>query len=119
MTGWVPKDSGLSSGVTAASDTGGGAVITILVGSQTGNSEALAEQTHQLAASRGLRTVIKKMGDYKLPQLKTEKNLLVIVGTNGEGDPPDNAREMYEYLFSKRAPARLQLRILLQNGRRL
>lgn len=119
LTGWVPKDSGLSSGVTAASDTGGGAVITILVGSQTGNSEALAEQTHQLAASRGLRTVIKKMGDYKLPQLKTEKNLLVIVGTNGEGDPPDNAREMYEYLFSKRAPARLQLRILLQNGRRL
>jgi len=105
LTGLVPKDSGLSSGVTAASDTGGGAVITILVGSQTGNSEALAEQTHQLAASRGLRTVIKKMGDYKLPQLKTEKNLLVIVGTYGEGDPPDNAREMYEYLFSKRAPA--------------
>ena len=105
LTGLVPKDSGLSSGVTAASDIGGGAVITILVGSQTGNSEALAEQTHQLAASRGLRTVIKKMGDYKLPQLKTEKNLLVIVGTYGEGDPPDNAREMYEYLFSKRAPA--------------
>ena len=105
LTGLVPKDLGLGSGVTAASDTGGGAVITILVGSQTGNSEALAEQTHQLAASRGLRTVIKKMGDYKLPQLKTEKNLLVIVGTYGEGDPPDNAREMYEYLFSKRAPA--------------
>ena len=105
LTGLVPKDSGLGSGVTAASDTGVGAVITILVGSQTGNSEALAEQTHQLAASCGLRTVIKKMGDYKLPQLKTEKNLLVIVGTYGEGDPPDNAREMYEYLFSKRAPA--------------
>lgn len=105
LTGLVPKDSGLSSGVTAASDTGGSAGITILVGSQTGNSEALAEQAHQLAASRGLRTVIKKMGDYKLPQLKTEKNLLVIVSTYGEGDPPDNSREIVEYLFSKRAPA--------------
>ena len=45
------------------------------------------------------------MGDYKLSQLKTEKNLLVIVSTYGDGDPPDNSREVYEYLFSKRAPA--------------
>jgi sulfite reductase (NADPH) flavoprotein alpha-component len=119
LTGLIQRGSSLSTAVTAASDGGGGADITILVGSQTGNCEALAEQTQQLAASRGLRTVIKKMGDYKIPQLKTEKNLLVIVSTYGEGDPPDNAREMYEYLFSKRAPARLQLRILLQNGRRL
>ena len=105
LTGLIPKGSSLSTAVTAASDAGGSADITILVGSQTGNSEALAEQTQQLAASRGLRTVIKKMGDYKLPQLKTEKNLLIIVSTYGEGDPPDNAREIVEYLFSKRAPA--------------
>ncbi|MFZ2169962.1 MAG: assimilatory sulfite reductase (NADPH) flavoprotein subunit [Methylococcaceae bacterium] len=105
LTGLVPKGSVLSSGITAASDAGVNADITILVGSQTGNCEALAEQTQQLATSRGLRTAIKKMGDYKLPQLKAEKYLLVIVSTYGEGEPPDNAREMYEYLFSKRAPA--------------
>ncbi len=105
LTGLVPKSSAQSSAVTAALDGESGGDITILVGSQTGNSETLAEQTQQLAASRGLRTVIKKMGDYKLPQLKTEKNLLVIVSTYGEGEPPDNAREMYEYLFSKRAPS--------------
>lgn len=104
LTGLVPKGSSPGSAVTAVSDAGGTADITILIGSQTGNSEALGQQTHQLAASRGLRTVIKKMGDYKLPQLKAEKNLLVIVSTYGEGDPPDNAREVYEYLFSKRAP---------------
>ncbi|CAA9892286.1 sulfite reductase, alpha subunit, flavoprotein [Candidatus Methylobacter favarea] len=103
LTGLVSKDSP-ASGATA-SVSGGISEITILVGSQTGNSEALAEQTHQLAASRGLRSVIKKMGDYKLPQLKTEKNLLVIVSTHGEGEPPDNARAMHEYLFSKRAPS--------------
>ncbi|WP_031435165.1 assimilatory sulfite reductase (NADPH) flavoprotein subunit [Methylomarinum vadi] len=79
--------------------------ITILVGSQTGNSEALAEQTQALARERGLRAVIKDMGDYKAPQLKTEKFLLVIVSTYGEGEPPDNARELYEFLFSKRAPS--------------
>jgi len=105
LTGLISGGSSLSTVVTTASDGGGGADITILVGSQTGNSEALAEQTQQLAASRGLRTVIKKMGDYKIPQLKTEKNLLVIVSTYGEGDPPDNAKGIHEYLFSKRAPA--------------
>jgi sulfite reductase (NADPH) flavoprotein alpha-component len=100
---------GLPAGAAAASSGNGTADITILVGSQTGNGEALAEQTHKLAASRGLRTAVKKLGDYKLPQLKTEKNLLVIVSTHGEGDPPDNTKEMHEFLFSKRAPALKQL----------
>jgi len=108
LTGLVAQEPVLSSGITTASD-GASADITILVGSQTGNSETLAEQTHQLAANRGLRTVIKKMVDYKLPQLKAEKNLLVIVSTYGEGDPPDNAKELYEYLFSKRAPSLKQV----------
>lgn len=102
LTGLLAKD--LTS-VQSADDV---ADITILVGSQTGNSEALAEQMHRLAAGRGLKTVIKKMGDYKFPQLKTENNLLVIVSTYGEGEPPDNARELVEYLFSKRAPSLTQ-----------
>jgi len=95
------------SGSAAALPVGGGGAsdITILVGSQTGNGEKLAEQTLKLAASRGLRASVKKMGDYKLPQLKTEKNLLVIVSTHGEGDPPDNTKELHGFLFSKRAPA--------------
>ena len=103
LTGLVANN---STSVPSADDI---ADITLLVGSQTGNSEALAEQMHGLAASRGLKTVIKKMGDYKLPQLKAEKNLLVIVSTYGEGEPPDNARELVEYLFSKRAPSLKQV----------
>ncbi len=100
LTGLASKAQ--TSSVSGAEDI---AEITILVGSQTGNSEALAEQLYQLAANRGLKAVIKKMGDYKFPQLKTEKNLLVIVSTYGEGEPPDNAKELVEFLFSKRAPS--------------
>ncbi|MCK9619644.1 MAG: assimilatory sulfite reductase (NADPH) flavoprotein subunit [Methylobacter sp.] len=99
VTGRVAKD---LPALPSAADI---ADITILVGSQTGNGETLAEQLHSLAAGRGLKTTVKKMGDYKLPQLKAEKNLLVIVSTYGEGEPPDNARELVEYLFSKRAPS--------------
>jgi sulfite reductase (NADPH) flavoprotein alpha-component len=97
--------SGLTSSRSASASPEGIADITILVGSQTGNCEYLAEQLHHLAANRGLKTVIKKMGNYKLQQLKTEKNLLVIISTYGEGEPPDSSREMYDYLFSKRAPS--------------
>lgn len=103
LTGLVAKD------LTSVSGIGDIADITILVGSQTGNGEALAEQLHQLAAGRGLKTVIKNMGNYKFPQLKTEKNLLVIVSTYGEGEPPDNARELVEFLFSKRVPSLKQV----------
>jgi len=103
LTGQIARD--LSS-IPSPADI---AEITILVGSQTGNSEALAEQLHSLAAGRGLKTVVKKMGDYKPQQLKAEKNLLVIVSTYGEGEPPDNAKELVEYLFSKRAPSLRQM----------
>lgn len=95
-----------SKNLASVPDTG---EITLLVGSQTGNGDALAEQMQRLATTRGLKTVIKKMGDYKFLQLKTEKNLLVIVSTYGEGEPPDNARAWVEYLFSKRAPSLKQV----------
>jgi sulfite reductase (NADPH) flavoprotein alpha-component len=81
------------------------AEITILVGSQTGNCEALAEQTRRSAETRGLKAVVKNMSDYKLQQLKAEQNLLVIVSTYGEGEPPDNAKELAEHLLGKRAPS--------------
>ncbi|MGZ5052081.1 MAG: assimilatory sulfite reductase (NADPH) flavoprotein subunit [Methylobacter sp.] len=105
---WV---GGYLSGLVAAPVAGGDeqAEITILVGSQTGNSEALAEQTHRLATELGLKTAVRKMGDYKLPQLKSEQKLLVIVSTYGDGEPPDNAKEFVEYLLGKRAPPLPQL----------
>lgn len=93
-----------SGGVAVAAAPVGSPEITILVGSQTGNSEKLAKLTHERATARGLRSVVKKMGDYKTNQLKSEKNVLVIVSTHGEGEPPDNTREMHEFIFSKRAP---------------
>ena len=115
LTGMSPQQVAWAGGFLSglAASAGGVAVaatasaqpdITILVGSQTGNSEKLAKLTHERATAKGLRTVVKKMGDYKTNQLKSEKNLLVIVSTHGEGEPPDNAREMHEFIFSKRAP---------------
>ncbi len=78
--------------------------LTILYGSQTGNSEAIAKQAQAKAIERGFKATAKDMGDYKKTSLKNEQNLLVVVSTHGEGDPPDNAQELHEFLHSKKAP---------------
>lgn len=94
--------SGGGSGPAAV--TGHGPEVTVLVGSQTGNSDKVAEEFKSRAIARGLKVQVKSMGDYKFPQLKYEKRLVVVVSTHGEGDPPDNAKEFHEMLHSKRAP---------------
>lgn len=44
------------------------------------------------------------MGDFKPNGLKKIENLLIVVSTHGEGEPPDNAIPFHEFLNSKRAP---------------
>jgi sulfite reductase (NADPH) flavoprotein alpha-component len=102
LTGLALQGGGAAAGAVAAG--AGGGEVTILVGSQTGNSEKLAALTLERARAKGIGATIKKMGDYKANQLKQEKFVLVIVSTHGEGEPPDQSKELYEFLYSKRAP---------------
>jgi sulfite reductase (NADPH) flavoprotein alpha-component len=78
--------------------------ITILVGSQTGNAEEVAQQAASKAQARGFKPHVVEMGDTKKPQLKSAHRLMVVVSTHGEGDPPDNAMELHELVGSKKAP---------------
>lgn len=78
--------------------------LTILYGSRTGNGEGLAKKALKMATEQGLNATIKSMADYKVRDLQSEKNLLVIVSTHGEGVPPFAARELHEFIYSKRAP---------------
>ncbi len=78
--------------------------VTILVGSQTGNAEDVAQQAANRAEARGFKPHVVEMGDVKKPQLKSAHRLMVVVSTHGEGDPPDNAMELHELVGSKKAP---------------
>ena len=44
------------------------------------------------------------MSDFKPNNLKKVQNLLIVVSTHGEGEPPDNAIAFHEFLHGKRAP---------------
>ena len=78
--------------------------LTILYGSRTGNGEGLAKKIQKTATEKGFQVLLKNMADYKTRDLQNEKNLLVIVSTHGEGEPPFAAKDLYEFIHSKRAP---------------
>lgn len=80
------------------------ATLTILYGSQTGNAEGIGEQLKATAEAKGFAAKLVDMDDYKPNQLKKEQYLVVLVSTHGEGEPPDNAIELHEYLHGKKAP---------------
>lgn len=76
----------------------------MLYGSQTGNSQKLAKKLIEKLKEQGFQTTLSSMNDFKPNTLKQVENLLVLVSTHGEGEPPDNALTFYEFLHSKRAP---------------
>ncbi len=78
--------------------------ITILSASQTGNARRLATQLQDDLAHAGLPVSLVNAGDYKFKQIDQEKQLIVVVSTQGEGDAPEEAIALYKYLFSKKAP---------------
>lgn len=77
---------------------------TVLFGSQTGNAQRLANRLSEQLKQIGYSVVLSPMNKYKATQLKDVKNLFILVSTHGEGEPPDNAKSFYEFLYSKRAP---------------
>lgn len=78
--------------------------VTVLYGSQTGNAQKLAENAGKALTEKGFQVTVTSMGDFKPNQLKKVSNLLIVVSTHGEGEPPDNALSFHEFLHSKRAP---------------
>lgn len=78
--------------------------VTVLFGSQSGNSQGLAKHFSRKLEERGFQVALSSMRDFKPNNLKKIRNLLIVVSTHGEGEPPDNAKSFYDFLHSKRAP---------------
>ena len=81
-----------------------GESVTVLFGSQTGNAEGLASELVGVLQSKGVAANLVDMGTYKTQNLKTEKNLVLLVSTHGEGDPPDSAMDLHAFINGRRAP---------------
>ncbi len=65
--------------------------LTVLYGTESGNSEELADRTVKAAKKRGFQAVMKNMAEISPADLAKASNLLVIVSTWGDGDAPETA----------------------------
>lgn len=78
--------------------------LTVLYGSESGNAEKLAAASAKAAEKEGFKATVVSMADVKPATLAKAENLLVLVSTWGEGDPPDNATAFYETFMGDSAP---------------
>ncbi len=81
-----------------------GRTLTILYGTETGNCRDLAKALAASAADRDLAAKLSDLSDYKVRQLKDEQDILFVVSTYGEGDPPQPSVGFFEFLEGPRAP---------------
>ena len=78
--------------------------LTVLYGSQTGNSKKVAGQLATRVREHGWEVTVADLNDYPTKNLKSEKIVLLVVSTQGEGEPPIAAEEFYKWLQGPRAP---------------
>jgi len=78
--------------------------LTIISASHTGNGRKISEKLLAAVQALGVQARMVKAGDYQPREIAKEKLLYVVISTHGDGDPPDEARALYEFLGTKRAP---------------
>lgn len=78
--------------------------ITILYGSHSGNSEFIAKEAQKYLKKNGLSVTACNLMKYDFKKLSDEKSVMIIISTQGEGDPPDAAQKFYKNLFAENAP---------------
>lgn len=81
-----------------------GTRLTIVYGSQTGNAKRVAEQLSRQLEAAGLHVRVLRADAYPLRELAKERWLYVVISTQGDGDPPDDARGFVDFLSGRRAP---------------
>ena len=72
--------------------------ITIVYGTETGNSKRLATDFATKAKHNKINAKVVGMDQYRLADLPKEEYLLAIVSTHGEGEPPAAAKKFYDHI---------------------
>jgi sulfite reductase (NADPH) flavoprotein alpha-component len=72
--------------------------ITIVYGTETGNSKRLATDFAAKAKQQHIHAKVVGMDQYRLTDLAKEEYLLAIVSTHGEGEPPIAAKKFYDHI---------------------
>lgn len=100
----APPSLALVPGGATAGERGEERRLTVLYGSQTGNARRAAERLVADAEAAGLRVRLQRADTYPTRELASERLLYLVISTQGEGDPPDDAIGLVEFIQGRRAP---------------
>ncbi|NGS30162.1 sulfite reductase flavoprotein subunit alpha, partial [Staphylococcus aureus] len=78
--------------------------VTVLYGSESGNAMRLAEIFSERLSDIGHQVVLMSMDEYDTTNIAQLEDLFIITSTHGEGEPPDNAWDFFEFLEDDNAP---------------
>lgn len=105
MNGFISALAGDLAGTTTTETNGKAATASVLAGStivygtETGNSKKVAVDFSNRLKKQGVQTKIKSLDQYKVADLAKESCLLVVISTQGDGEPPAAAKKFYDYVL--------------------
>jgi sulfite reductase (NADPH) flavoprotein alpha-component len=73
--------------------------LSILYGTETGNSRKVALQVTAAAKKNALPAKCTAVEEYRFDDLLKEEHLLIVISTQGEGEPPVIAKKFYDQLM--------------------
>lgn len=79
-------------------------IVTILSASQTGNARELSKLLYEKCKLMDIKANLVNAFDYQFKKINKEKIFIIITSTQGEGEPPEEALDLYNFLMSKKAP---------------
>ncbi|XP_059514588.1 NADPH-dependent diflavin oxidoreductase 1 isoform X1 [Myotis daubentonii] len=79
--------------------------LLVLFGSQTGTAEDVAERLGREARRRRVDCRVQALDSYPVVNLIHEPLVIFVCATTGQGDPPDNMKSFWRFLFRKSLPS--------------
>ncbi|KAM9323499.1 NADPH-dependent diflavin oxidoreductase 1 isoform 2-T2 [Pholidichthys leucotaenia] len=79
--------------------------LLVLYGSQTGTAQDTAQRIARQAQRRRLQVLVLPLDSYNVANLISESLVVFVCSTTGQGDPPDNMKNFWRFLFRKSLPA--------------
>jgi len=75
--------------------------VAICYGTETGNAKKMALQFTQRTKQSGITVNCSNLDQYRFSDLVTESLFVAVVSTQGEGEPPESARNFFSWIFQK------------------
>mmetsp|Transcript_14456 Transcript_14456/g.27984 ORF Transcript_14456/g.27984 Transcript_14456/m.27984 type:complete len:1319 (-) Transcript_14456:159-4115(-) len=81
--------------------------VMVLYGSETGNAEAIATQVFEKLGELKVPARIARMDDFKKIGFLEAKEVIFVISTTGNGEPPRNAEAMMRFIRRRSHPENL------------